>query len=158
MKRKFLLIGLLSFFILNNSIAQKIEVTKVFGGYKYTQNGHDLNLPQLVDLMASNPEALKYAKKAKTNDAWATIIAGAGGILVGYPIGTALGGGKPNWTMAGIGAGLIVVGIPLSSAVNKNAKKAVELYNRNITFINHQHKPKLSLLVNNLGFGLRINF
>ena len=44
----------------------------------------------------------------------ATIVLSA----VGHSIGTAIGGGDPEWALAGVGAGLIAVAIPISSSAN----------------------------------------
>ena len=80
--------------------AQKIEKEKVFGGFQYTQNGNLMTMGKLVKAMESNSEALKYIKKAKSNNVLNTILGGVGGALIGYPIGTAITGGDSNWTLA----------------------------------------------------------
>ena len=72
-------------------------------------------------------------KIAKSNYDIGTVFGFAGGFLVGWPLGTALGGGEPNWTLAGIGAGLIVVSIPFSTSYTKHAKKAVGIYNTGLS-------------------------
>ena len=51
--------------------------------------------------------------------------------MVGWTLGAALGGGEPNWTVAGIGAGHIGVAIPFSIKANREAKKSVTIYNEN---------------------------
>lgn len=40
--------------------AQKIEIEKVFGGYKYTQNGKEMTMGNLVSTMESNSKALEF--------------------------------------------------------------------------------------------------
>ena len=42
--------------------------------------------------------------------------------LIGFPIGTVIGGGDANWILTRIRAGLLDIGIPTSSVVNKNTK------------------------------------
>ena len=139
--------------------AQKIEMEKVFGGYKFTQNGNLLKMNDLVKTMESNQHAYDLIKKAQSNNAIATIFGGAGGFLVGLPLGAAIGGGDANWTLAGIGAGLIAIGIPISSGVNKNAKQAVELYNSSLNPTSfYPHKPEFNVIANQNGIGLSINF
>ena len=39
-----------------------------------------------------------------------------GGFLIGWPLGTALAGGDPNWTLAAIGAGCVAIAIPRPSS------------------------------------------
>lgn len=139
--------------------AQKIEMEKVFGGYKYTQNGTQMTMKDLVKTMASNQQAFDLIKKAQSNNTIASIIGFAGGGLIGWPIGTSLGGGDANWTLAGIGAGLVAITIPISSNVNKKAKQAVELYNSSLNATSYnEFKPEIKLLANGNGIGLSMNF
>lgn len=69
--------------------------------------------------MRSNAKAYKQINSALPNDYLAKIFSYAGGGLIGWPIGAALSGGKPNWSLAGIGAGLIVVAIPIGKQCDK---------------------------------------
>lgn len=139
--------------------AQQIEMEKVFGGYKYSQKCNTMTMKDLVNTMKSNQQAFQLIKKAQSNNTLASIIGFAGGGLIGWPIGTALGGGDANWALAGIGAGLVAVAIPLSSGVNKNAKAAVELYNASLKSTSYQEfKPKFKIIANTSGIGLCMNF
>ena len=139
--------------------AQKIEIKKVFGGYQYTQNGKTMTMVNLVNEMGSNPEALQFIKKAKSDNVLASILGGAGGALIGFPLGTAMAGGEANWSLAGIGAGLVAIGIPISSGVNKNAKKAVELYNSSLNpTSNYEFMPEFRFLASLNGIGLSMSF
>ncbi|WP_139957125.1 hypothetical protein [Flavicella sediminum] len=139
--------------------AQKIEMTKVFGGYKYSQNGSNLSMKNLVTAMESNAQAFELVKKAKSKSIWSNILGGAGGFLVGYPIGGAIAGGDANWTMAGIGAGLIAIALPINSKVVKKTNEAISMYNNSLeatSSINFQ--PKFNLVANEKGFGLSMSF
>lgn len=139
--------------------AQKIETKKVFGGYKYTLEGKNMTMNNLVNVMKSNPEALKLIKKARSNNVIASILGGAGGALIGFPLGAAVAGGEANWTLVGIGAGLVAVSIPISTGVNKTTKKAVELYNSSLTSTSYyQFKPEFKIVANENGIGLSMNF
>lgn len=139
--------------------AQKIEIEKVFGGYKYSQNGNFMTMRDLVKTMASNQQAFQLIKKAQSSNTLASIIGSLGGGLVGFPIGTAIGGGDANWTLAGIGAGLVAISIPISSKANKNAKSAVELYNTSLNSTSYnEFKPKFKISANGTGIGLCITF
>ena len=139
--------------------AQKIEVKKIFGGYKYMQNEKPMSMRGLVKTLEANADAYPFIKKASTNNTLANILGGAGGALIGFPIGTSLGGGDANWALAGIGAGLIVVAIPISSSVHKNAKQAVDIYNASLNETSFYHfKPKFNILANQNGVGLSMSF
>jgi hypothetical protein len=82
----------------------------------------------------------------------------AGGFMVGWPIGTAIGGGDPEWAMAGIGAGLIVIAIPISSKFNKQAKLAVDTYNGGLPSSSFWDKNELRVSVTGSGIGLALRF
>jgi hypothetical protein len=129
---KFIFTSAFLLFFATSTVAQtdSIRMTKVFGGYKYFQNNQGLTVKQLGVALEANPEASKLFQQAKPNGTAATIFGMAGGFLVGWPIGTAIAGGKPSWELAGIGAGLIVISIPFSSAFNKKTKEAVSIYNQ----------------------------
>lgn len=101
-------------------------------GVVFKQNGRYLTPAQLQDVVASNPEAVALMQKARNNYGVSMVLGAAGGFLVGWPIGTAIGGGKPEWGLAGIGVGLVLLSIPFSSAYGKNAQAAVEIYNREL--------------------------
>ena len=139
--------------------AQKIEIEKVFGGYKYTQNENQMTMKDLVKTMESNQQAFDLIKKAQTNNNLSSIIGFAGGGLIGWPIGTAIGGGDANWTLAGIGAGLVAIWLPVSSSANKKAKQAVELYNSSFNSTSFYYfKPQFKVVANGNGIGLSMHF
>lgn len=141
---------------LNDSIV----IEKVFGGYQFSQNEKILDFSQLSEKVKPNEFAFNEIKAAKSKTILATIIGGAGGFLVGYPLGTALAGGEPNWTMAAIGAGLIVVTIPIGQKANKQAKNAVEIYNSGLKNSAFRKKADINLAFtgNRNGMGLYLKF
>ena len=138
--------------------AQQIEIKKVLGSQQYLQDGKVLRMKDFVNQLESNPEAFEYAKKTKSNASAANTLAFIGGALIGWPLGTALGGGEPNWALAGIGAGVIVVAIPLNSGANKNGTKAVELYNAGLSSTSYFTRPELKIGSMSSGLGLSLSF
>lgn len=145
-----------------NSFGQEsnelISMEKVFGGYQFTQNGKRLNFSQLSGIMKSNEVAYKEIKAAQSNNTIASVFGGAGGFLLGYPLGTALGGGEPNWTMAALGAGLIIIAIPISLNANERAKNAVEVYNSSLTSSSSKVKTDIKIAFTGNGIGLTVKF
>jgi outer membrane lipoprotein SlyB len=139
--------------------AQKIDIEKVFGGYKYTYNDELISIGDLANIIESNTEAFEIMKKGRTNRSLSGVLGFVGGGLVGWPIGNSIGGGNPNWTLAAVGAGIIVVAIPIASRANKNINQAVELYNASVdSKASNWMKPEFSLIANSNGFGLSMNF
>lgn len=142
------------------SHSQTIEYTKGFGGYTFTQNGEKISPEVLTTQLNTNEESAQLLKKAKNQGILSSIIGGAGGALVGYPIGTAIGGGEANWALAGVGAGIIAIGIPFSISANSKTRKAIEVYNAGITpgEENLTYKPQLIMVSNSTGMGLALKF
>lgn len=105
-----------------------IEVKQSFGTI-FRQNGRNLTPKDLLEITKLNAAAYQEMQVAKKNYDAASIFGFAGGFMIGWPLGAAIAGGKPNWTLAAIGAGLVVVSIPLTVAYTKHAKNAVSIYN-----------------------------
>ncbi|WP_298554476.1 hypothetical protein [uncultured Algibacter sp.] len=139
--------------------AQKIDIEKVFGGYKYTHNDELVSIGDLASIMESNTEAFELIKKGRTSRGLSAVLGFAGGALVGWPLGTSIRGGDANWTLAGIGAGLIAVAIPISNGSNKKINQAVELYNASLNSTSQNtFKPEFNIIGNGKGIGLSMNF
>jgi hypothetical protein len=86
----------------------------------------------VVQLLKSNNEAYRKYSGSKTPAAFAYVLSYAGGLLIGYPVGTAIAGGDPNWTSAAIGAGLILFAIPIEVIAVKNQREAINIYNTGV--------------------------
>ena len=86
-----------------------------------------------------------------------TVLGSAGGFLVGWPAGTSLAGGDPNWTLAAIGAGLIVISIPFTLAYTKHAKNSVRIYNSGLSRSSFQSRD-FSIGLTSDGIGLKVTF
>ena len=141
----------------NRVVKDTIRYTKTGGGYKYTFDNKELTIVQLRDMMQNNKVATEYLKKAKGSSGFANVLGYAGGFLIGYPLGTAIGGGKANWTMFAVGCGLVVIAIPIVSSGNRNIKKAVNAYNHD-EMASNLPKYSLSLGINQAGLGLTVCF
>lgn len=144
--------------LFGQTATDSITMTKVFGGYQFHQGEKSLTLNQLVRTMEPNEMAYEQIKAAQSTNTLATVIGVAGGLLVGFPVGTAIGGGDPNWVVAGIGAGLILVCIPISQKFNKQAKQAVETYNGGLQTSSFWDKKELNFAFTGHGFGLTLSF
>jgi hypothetical protein len=161
MKRTVIIMTLLSVslsFTFGQTITESISMKKVFGGYSYYKGEKRLNMNQLVTTMKTNELAYTQIKTAKSTYTFASIVAFAGGFMVGWPVGTAIAGGDPNWTLAAVGAGLIVVSIPISQKYNKQAKQAVDTYNGGLKSTSFWNKNELRLSMTGNGAGLTLRF
>ena len=111
----------------------------------------------MATIMQDNAVAMGYLNTAKGNAGFATVLSYAGGFLIGYPIGTAIGGGKPNWVLAAVGCGLLVIDIPIIGSSNKSLRKAVNAYNHN-EMASRVNKYDIRLGMNQNGLGLAFRF
>ena len=127
---------------------------------KFKQNDMALSPRQLMEITKSNTKAYEEMKQAKSNSDFSVILGAAGGFLIGWPLGTAIGGGEPQWYLAGIGAGLLVLTIPLVSGYKKHARNAVDIYNMGLGEVpkKAQRKVKFDLGITSNGLGLMLQF
>lgn len=126
-------------------------------GIVFIQDGKLLTPKQLLEITKINHAAYEEMRVAKTYRSAAMVLGYAGGFLIGWPLGTALGGGEPNWTLAGVGAGLILLAIPLSISYSKHAKEAVGIYN-SVLGNTGLRKIKFDLGLTYNGIGIKMTF
>jgi len=160
--KKLTLVFVLIFVCLTGAFGQtpadSITMKKVFGGYQFYQKGKLLNMPGLVKTMQPNAQAFREIKAAQSNNTIATLFAGAGGFMIGWPLGTALGGGDPEWAMAAVGAGLAAISIPISSKTLKQARSAVNTYNNGLKNSSSSAGPEFRLGFVGNGIGVTMQF
>lgn len=149
---------LLCFHFLFAQLQQEITSAKApLGGTVFFQNNKRLSMRQLYDITSNNPLALEEIKTARANNTLGTVFGYIGGALIGWPLGTALGGGKPNWTLAAVGAGFISAGIPISISSMKHARKGVAIYNQGLNNKTGRLRPEYRLGITANSIGLKIN-
>jgi hypothetical protein len=113
--------------------AQEIKMYKTFGGVRYEMDTLVLSPKQVLEVLKDNPVAYEEFKRAKINYNVAGVLGFAGGVLIGFPIGTAIAGGDPEWGLAAGGVGLLLASIPFNRAYKGRAFGAIELYNNKET-------------------------
>ena len=131
-----MLLLLLSFGIHFEGQAQeenKLYLKSNFFGNKFYKGDTIISVNQVLYEMSPNESVYNLMKSAKTDFVFAQILGATGGILLGWEIGTAIGGGDPNWVIAGVGAAAITVSIPISVNFRKKANSAIIKHNNLIT-------------------------
>jgi len=157
MKKILLFFGIL-FLSINALQAQKIEMVKRMGTNMFYQDGEFLSQKKALELMKGNQNAYDLMKSARSNSSISKALGFTGGLLVGFPIGTALGGGDPEWGLAAAGAVLIGISIPLNSTFNKKSKQAIEIYNSGLPSVGYNFKPEFHLNFKGNGLSIAITF
>jgi len=148
MYKYLLLIATLFFTIdsLAQNLNDSIEIRKPLGTVYY-QHGKRITHRQIVQITRKNEAAYVEMKIARNYYTFGNIFGAAGGFLVGWPLGAAIAGGDPDWSLAAIGGGLIIVSIPFSISYSTHTKKAVALYNNGLgqsSSYNFKLSPKFS--------------
>jgi len=127
--KKLVLLSLFSIYFYQISVAQEIKAYKTFGGVRFEMDTVTLSLKQVLEIVKVNPKAYAELKRAKVNYSAAGVLGFAGGVLIAFPLGTALAGGNPEWGLAAGGAGLILASIPFTTAFRGHTMQALDLYN-----------------------------
>lgn len=143
--------------LFSQTVANSILTKKVFSDYQFHE-GDKPNLNQLANTMKPNGLDFQQVKPAKSTSTFALILSSVGGFLVGWPIGTAIGGGDPNWTLAAIGAGLIVISIPLYQSAKSKARQGMNTSDGELQTSSHWNKSELNFSVTGNGIGLVLSF
>lgn len=140
----------------NNS--DSITIKSVLDTYQFYQHGKKLGMQKMLRIMAPNEQASRHMRMARNATIIANIFGAAGGTLIGFQLGTYMGGGKPVWAMAGVGAGLVGASIPFSIKAKRNARKAVMLYNEQLSTGAFKNRYELRLIASGNGVGLALGF
>jgi hypothetical protein len=131
---------------------------KHFGNtsFEYTEGDsvYKVGQKQVSFIMKDNPTALAEFKKARTNSTLASIMGFTGVVLVVVPIAGAIGGGDPEWILAGGGAALILGSIPLNKSFKQHAERAMDIYNKKHT----SFRPRAEYFLSGAGAKLVIRF
>ena len=117
-----------------------------------------LTYEELKNTLSAYPEAKLYLDRHKSARSGAQVLAFIGGGLIGWPLGTAIGGGDPEWSLLAIGAGLTGIGFAIQSKSNNDLREAVDIYNLSNGFTHvrdNSIKPTLIVSPTKLGLDLR---
>ena len=126
----------------------RVEKSKFYDGERL------LKVSEYVELLKTNPEAYNLGLKAKSGYNAGNVLGFIGGFMIGWPLGTALGGGDPNWALLGAGGAVLAVGIPIQSSATKKLKKATEIYNG----VSSEPTARLNLRFQGTGAGIVFSF
>jgi hypothetical protein len=128
-KIQLFLLLLTSAICLNAQNRQEIKMYKTFGGARFEMDSLVLSPKQVLQILNTEPLAFEKFKKAKANYNAAGVLGFAGGVLIGLPLGTMIGGGNPEWGLA-VGGGVLILGsLSLTRVFRSHAFEAIELYN-----------------------------
>lgn len=133
------------------TFSQSLEVKKG----KFYKGSQLVTANDFVMQMQDNPEAFKLASSAKSSYSAANVLGFIGGFMVGWPLGTAIGGGDPEWGLLAAGAGVLAVAIPISVSSTKKMKEAAKIYNEGAEASTSSIRLDLSISPTRTGLLLR---
>jgi len=110
--------------------AGEITMVKTFGGTRFEMDTLTLSPRQVMEILKDTPLAYEEFKQAKKNYSTAGVMGFTGGLLIGFPVGTLIAGGDPEWGLAIGGAALLLGSIPLNKAFQRHANNALDLHNK----------------------------
>ncbi|MBT3209809.1 MAG: hypothetical protein HN704_18160 [Bacteroidetes bacterium] len=137
---------------------EHISYEKINGKYRFYQNGKYVKLSNLYAIVESNEEALNVLISAKSANDFAYVLFASGAFLFGIPAVQQIYGQKPKEALIGIGVGVVLISIPLISIYNRKAKKAIDIYNNDMTTSSLSNDFKLNFAFSENGFGLKLRF
>jgi len=143
--------------ILNAQSSSELRVkNSFFSGIKFEYIGNDLSIDEALLIVKPNEEAETFLRKSKSQATASGIVGAVGSALIGLPLGTAIGGGDPNWNFLYFGAGIVVLSFPIYNSAVKNARNGARVYNDAIADKNIA--TQLSFSVNASVASLKLSF
>ena len=108
------------------SVSAQSELTYNNGVW---QNGVKIKPEQVRGVMSGNSEALQQYKSGRSLSVAGQVVTYPCAFLLGFDLGTRLGGGEGNGAVLGIGAAGTIVGLIMAFSGEKKIKNSVQLYN-----------------------------
>ena len=129
-------------------------------GTSVQKNGMRISFSEATQLVESNTAAFEAMKKAQTNSGWSIAFQVAGGLGMGYTLGSFLSSenaSEVEWWQGVVGLGVAIIGLHFESKAKQNAQKGVDLFNENPppTTSSFQPEFQFGLGLNGLGLGMR---
>jgi hypothetical protein len=129
--QKFLTLLICCILFSGNTLAQELKAYKTFGGVRFEMDTIELTIKQVTAILKEQPTAHAEFKKAKAYSNAAALAGFSGAVLLAIPLGTAIAGGEPEWTMAAGGALLLLASIPLTTSYRTHTMNALDIFNEN---------------------------
>jgi len=133
--------------------ADTIEIRK----HKYYYQGQTISHSTVVEILQTDRMAHRHVQNRNACAIPAYILGFVGGGLIGWPLGTYIGGGEPEWYLAGIGGGLVAVGLGIAIIGDAQMKKAIQVFNSNRRALGQQ-QMFFNVGLTNTGFGFVFRF
>lgn len=133
---------------------------RTFGGaaFEYTKDTTTFYVsPKQVLQIMNKDNSLAYEefKKGRKLETAAGVMGFVGGVLVLFPVGSAIAGADPEWSFLAAGGALIVGSIPLHRSYKRHAQNAIDTYNKGLPY---SMRPMPSVFFSRNGVGIQLKF
>jgi hypothetical protein len=138
---------------------QGLVMYRTFGGadFEYTKDTTTfyVSSKQVLQIMKKDsPLAYAEFKRGRKLETTGAIMGFVGGVLVMFPIGSAIAGAEPEWSYLAAGGALIIGSIPLHRSYKRHAQSAIETYNKGLM----SWRPRPALFFSKNGVGIQVKF
>jgi len=138
--------------VASTSVSAQSELTYQNGIF---QNGAKLTPEQVRGVMSSNAEALQQYNSGRSLFVAGQVIAYPSAFLLGWDLGTRLGGGEGNGTLLAVGAVGTVVGLIMGFSGESQIKKSVQLYNTKTSYNAVPSQLNFGFTQTGIGFSMK---
>ncbi len=149
-------------FVLGQTPGDTISVFKMNRGYQYFKGDKQLTADEIAFAVRSNDQAYHMVRSAQSNHTFATILAYAGGFMIGWQLGAAIVGDDPSLLVAGAGIAVAGLGFSVGTRSETLMRQGVELYNEGLGAITlkdpRRMKTELRFSFSEYGLGLAFRF
>ena len=95
------------------------------------QNGQSIDPTSMSKALRNEPASASHASRAQVLETISLVAAGLGGGLIGWAVGEKLSGNpNPHWGLAYAGAGAVLVAFPLGLWSGSETQRAIEAHNQ----------------------------
>jgi hypothetical protein len=99
----------------------------------YRQDGISIDSKDLWTKLEVDPDTGPHVRRSRTLDIISTVMIAPTGIMIGLPVGEAIGGDPdPLWELAVVGGVLFVAAIPLAAWGASSRTKAITVHNAGV--------------------------
>lgn len=120
-----------SLFLYSQSVSDSIEIRMSYG-IQFRQHGKTLSPRKMLAIMIVDNAAYSEMVIAKSKYDLSLLFGIPGGFLIGWPIGTFVAGGVPNWKLAAVGGVLTLISIKYTLSFNRHARIAAGYFNEGL--------------------------
>jgi hypothetical protein len=145
-----------SLFLYSQGVSDSIEIRMSYG-VQFRQHGKTLSPRKMLAIMKVDNTAYSEMLIAKSKYDLSLLFGIPGGFLIGWPIGTMVAGGVPNWRLAAVGAALIIISVKCTLSYTRHARIAAGYFNEGLR-LEEGAKTSVNFGLCDHGLGLTVRF